>query len=185
MSDLYLNEAVESGRDEGHGNLLGIQPFMLPVDYTTPQTLLDKLDGYFAAAQEKSWLTEKTIVVLPEYLGSWLVAAGEPSRVYAATNLQAAMRALALNHPLHFGRTLRVTKAADRTAAALFRMKALEMAQGYQFVFIGAGEAIWGYGGCWLHSASRTCRGCRNIGARQRGTAECQRCFCSRWLYFS
>jgi hypothetical protein len=136
MSDLYLNEAVESGRDEGHGNLLGIQPFMLPVDYTSAQTLLDKLDGYFAAAQEKSWLTEKTIVVLPEYLGSWLVAAGEPSRVYAATTLQAAMRALALNHPLHFGRTLRVTKAADRTAAALFRMKALEMAQGYQFVFM-------------------------------------------------
>jgi hypothetical protein len=135
VSDLYLEETISSGQDTGHGNLLGIQPFMLAADYTSHQNLLKKLDGYFDAALSKGWLNEKTIVVLPEYLGTWLVAAGEKPGIYAATNVRTAMRILALSHPFQFSRAYRASKAPDRTAAALFRMKAQVMADGYQFVF--------------------------------------------------
>jgi hypothetical protein len=135
MSDLYLNEAIESGQDTGRGNLLGIQPFMLPVDYATPHKLLSKLDGYFSASQTKGWLNEKTIVVLPEYLGTWLVAAGEKPGIYAAANIHSAMRILAFNHPIRVSRAYRASTEPDRLAAALFRMKAQAMAQAYQFVF--------------------------------------------------
>jgi hypothetical protein len=135
MSDLYLSEAIESGHDTGRGNLLGIQPFMLPVDYASPHKLLNKLNGYFSAAQAKGWLNEKTIVVLPEYLGTWLVAAGEKPGIYSAATVHSAMRILALNHPLQVSRAYRASKEPDRIAAALFRMKSQAMAQAYQFVF--------------------------------------------------
>ncbi|HSV85038.1 MAG TPA: nitrilase-related carbon-nitrogen hydrolase, partial [Levilinea sp.] len=135
MSDLRLDEIIEIGSSSGHGSLLGVQPFMLASDYASAQDVLDKLDGYFAAAQAKGWLQAKTIVVLPEYLGAWLVAAGERPGIYAAENIQAAMRSLALSHLLLFGRAYLACRESDRAAAALFHMKAGAMAQDYQFIF--------------------------------------------------
>jgi hypothetical protein len=135
MSDLYLDQILAAGTAGQAGNLLGIQPFMLPEDYASPETLLQKLAGYFDAAQAHQFLTPKTIVVLPEYIGTWLVAAFERRGVYAARTIQQAMRSLVFHHPIQFGRAYRTAKEADRVTAALFRMKANAMVQGYQSVF--------------------------------------------------
>lgn len=141
MSDLYIDETIEMGSDNQRGNLLGIQPYMLASDYTSAQEVLDKLDGYFAAAQAHGWLQEKTIVVLPEYLGAWLVVAGERAGVYAAENIQAAMRVLALSHLLQFGRAFLGCRESNRAAAALFRIKAGAMAHDYQYIFTHLAKA--------------------------------------------
>jgi hypothetical protein len=61
---------------------------MLAADYTSHANLTGETGWLFRAAQSKGWLNEKTIVVLPEYLGTWLVAAGEKPGIYAATNVQ-------------------------------------------------------------------------------------------------
>jgi hypothetical protein len=135
MSDLYLDQILSTGTASDAGNLLGVQPFMLPEDYASPDTLLQKLTGYFDAAQAHQFLTPKTIVVLPEYIGTWLVAAFERPGVYTARNIQQAMRSLVLHHPIRFGRAYRTAKEADRVTAALFRMKANDMARGYHTVF--------------------------------------------------
>ena len=132
---LHLQEIVAYGSDIGRGNLLGIQPFMVPADYASEETFYAKMDGYLDVAFRRGWLNEKTIVVLPEYVGTWLVAAGEKPRVHQAETVAGAMQALVLSHPLSFFRVLPSARAKDRVKYSLFRMKAARMAEIYQRVF--------------------------------------------------
>ena len=125
---------AEHGRNAGRGNLLGVQPWLTQHDYATAEALCARLEGYLRAASDRGWLSERTIVVLPEYLGTWLAAAGAGPGVLKASNLSAAMRALALRQPLRFLRALRHTTERDRLAASLFRMRGAEMAADYSAV---------------------------------------------------
>lgn len=47
-------------------------------------------------------LNDKTIVVLPEHIGTWLMFKGEKNELYQAANLNEAMRWLVLSNPLDF-----------------------------------------------------------------------------------
>ncbi|MDE2351102.1 MAG: carbon-nitrogen hydrolase family protein [Alphaproteobacteria bacterium] len=124
------------GADGERGNFVAVQPWMTPGDYANTETLFAKLDGYFAAAKAKGWLNAKTIVVLPEYIGSWLAAADEPASVYSAAHAGPAMATLALTHPLAFLRWyLSAPAEADKTEWTLFTLKAEVMARDYQSLF--------------------------------------------------
>jgi len=132
---LHIREIVEYGADAQRGNLLGVQPFMVPADYASAKTFYAKMDGYLDVASRRGWLGEQTIVVLPEYIGTWLIAAGESPRVYQAGTIVAAMRALAVSHPLRFVRALPSARAEDAVKYGLFRMKAARMREIYHSVF--------------------------------------------------
>ena len=134
---LRIKDVAEYGTDAQRGNLLGIQPFMLPDDYRSADTFRAKLDGYLDVAARRGWLGERTIAVFPEHVGTWLVAAGERSRVYQSPTIAAAMQALVLSHPLRFVRTLPSARARDAVKYSLFRLKAPMMAGIYQAVFSG------------------------------------------------
>ena len=127
------------GTNTGAGNLVGIQPFMHPLDYSSTQTYCAKLAGYLEAAQEEGWLTPKTVIVFPEYLGAWLVVAGEKRAVHQADSVTQAMKTLILTHLFSFTRVLLTAKVRPRPADAikdsLFRLKAARMAEIYQSVF--------------------------------------------------
>jgi len=135
MSDLRLTEMAEYGSNGRRGNLLGVEPFMTTADYASEEAFRARLDGYLKVAGQKGWLDERTIVVLPEYTGTWLAAAGEREAVYRAHSLQGAMRALALSHAFPFARALLSAREKDKVAASLFRVKAEQMARIYQAVF--------------------------------------------------
>lgn len=130
-----IDDSLEIGTQSGRGNLLGVQPCLMTSDYATEAAFFSRLDGYFGAAQRRGWLSDRTIVVLPEYLGTWLAATGEGRSVLEAASLPAAMRALALRHPLRFVKSLRASPERDRLPAALFRMQAGRMAGLYQNMF--------------------------------------------------
>ncbi len=133
--DLKLAETASFGEDRGRGNLVGIQPYMVPSDYATEDRFRSKIDGYLAAAKESGFLGGKTTVVLPEYLGAWLVTAGEKRSVYTAETAQSAMTTLVATNPVRF---LRYKVGSGQSAqAVLFQMKAREMAGIYQRVFSG------------------------------------------------
>ena len=108
---LHLQEVVTCGSDARRGNWLGIQPWMVPADYASVGAFYAKIDGYLDVASRKGWLNERTIVVLPEYIGTWLVVAGERPRVRQAATIASAMQALVLSHPLSFLKTLRSARA--------------------------------------------------------------------------
>jgi hypothetical protein len=121
--------------DSGRGNLVAIQPFMYPQDYASAKAFEDKLDHYFRIAQQRGTFNAKTIVALPEYLGTWLVALDEKSSVYSSRSVTEAFTTLVLRHPLNFLWHYFLSDEPDRDKAALFRVKSTEMAEAYQAVF--------------------------------------------------
>lgn len=134
--DARVADVVVAGSDSGHGNFVGIQPWMVPSDYTNAETLSAKLDRYFAAAKAKGWFNSSTIVVLPEMIGTWLAASDERATVYRDTAVKPAMTTIALSH---LGRFIRWYASApdvpDKGKWALFTLKSKAMARDYQAIF--------------------------------------------------
>ncbi|KHK66091.1 carbon-nitrogen hydrolase family protein [Pseudomonas frederiksbergensis] len=137
LSDLRINLAVDQGTPADRGNLLGIQPELFPTDYQSPGRLRRKLAAYLQAARDQGLLNDKTIVVLPEHIGTWLMVSGEKDEVYQAATLKQAMHWLAVSNPLAFLRALAGAKGNSRLDDAYLRMKADAMAQDYQALFGG------------------------------------------------
>ena len=137
LSDLRINLAVDQGTPADRGNLLGIQPELFPTDYQSPERLHRKLAAYLQKAQDQGLLNEKTIVVLPEHVGTWLMVSGEKDELYQATTLKEAMNWLAVSNPLKFVRALISAKGDKRLDDAHLRMKAKGMAKDYQALFGG------------------------------------------------
>ncbi len=73
-------EYVEAGVDSGKGNIIGIQPYLTAVNYSTAFNFETSLRFYFDQLKRENKLTDKSIVVLPEYIGTWLVAANEKEK---------------------------------------------------------------------------------------------------------
>ena len=137
LSDLRIDLAIDQGLPADRGNLLGIQPELFPTDYQSPERLHHKLAAYLQKAQEQGLLNEKTIVVLPEHVGTWLMVSGEKDELYQATTLKEAMNWLAVSNPLKFIRALISAKGDNRLDDAHLRMKAKSMAKDYQALFGG------------------------------------------------
>jgi hypothetical protein len=137
LSDLRINLAVDQGTPADRGNLLGIQPELFPTDYQSPERLHRKLAAYLQKARDQGLLNEKTIVVLPEHIGTWLMVSGEKDELYQATTLKEAMNWLAVSNPLKFLRALISAKGDSRLDDAHLRMKAKGMAKEYQALFGG------------------------------------------------
>ncbi|EXF94521.1 carbon-nitrogen hydrolase [Pseudomonas fluorescens HK44] len=137
LSDLRINLAVNQGVPANRGNLLGIQPELFPTDYQSPEHLHRKLAAYLQQAREQGLLNEKTIVVLPEHIGTWLMVSGEKDELYQASTLDEAMNWLAVSNPLSFLRALISAKGDSRLDDAHLRMKAKSMARQYQALFGG------------------------------------------------
>ena len=135
MNEPGLIEFAEHGSDGQRGNLLGVQPYMRTSDYASEEAFFAKLDGYMQAARGRGWLGPRTIVVWPEYIGTWLASTGEGPAVAQAATLNGAMRRLAAGHALRFAGALLRSREQDRVSAALFRVQAEAMARSYQAVF--------------------------------------------------
>ncbi|MEM8896245.1 MAG: nitrilase-related carbon-nitrogen hydrolase, partial [Bacteroidota bacterium] len=88
----------------------------------------------FNKANHEGLLSEKSILVLPEHLGSWLVAANERKTVYTSDNIDAATRAVAVRNILGFLPEYLSASEANKARAALFRLKSVLMAQIYSNV---------------------------------------------------
>ena len=135
LKDLALPNLHQSGSARGRGNMLGIEPYMIPHDYASRESFFNKLNAYLLIAQQKGWLSEKTIILFPEYIGTWLILIDESRRIFEAPTLAIAERRLVLSHLLKYGIHFFKSTERGRAEAALFRMKAVQMAEIYQTVF--------------------------------------------------
>ncbi|MCW5724587.1 MAG: hypothetical protein KIS81_06485 [Maricaulaceae bacterium] len=116
-------------------SMVGVQPWLTPADYRDALALRQRLDGYVSEAARMGWITERSVVVFPEHIGTWLVAVDAPAAAYGARGVDGAMTALIAARPFGFlGAYLR-SDEADRAAAAIFRMRADAMAAAYTDVF--------------------------------------------------
>ncbi|TVP45315.1 MAG: carbon-nitrogen hydrolase [Mongoliibacter sp.] len=134
---MSLTEEIQPlTNDSTRGNIIGIQPFMLETDYLKAERFYNKMDTYFSEASAQGLILENSIVLLPEYLGTWLVIADEKISVAESSSLSAAMARLVLSNPIsifqHFNFK---AEESDKIAATLFRMKAAKMAEIYADTF--------------------------------------------------
>ncbi len=129
--ELNISEMNSYGRNRNQGNLLGIEPYVVPEDYATLGNLEAKLDGYLAAAQAKGWINERTVVLWPEYIGTWLVFIGETP----ASSLPDIIGNVIKAHQKEYNYFLATAREQNKQYAALFRTKAQEIATNYQTVF--------------------------------------------------
>jgi hypothetical protein len=164
LSDLRIKLAVDQGIRADRGNLLGIQPELFPTDYQSPQRLHRKLAAYLQHARDQGLLNDKTIVVLPEHVGTWLMLSGEKDELYQATSLEEAMNWLAVSNPLKFARALISATGESRLDDAHLRMKAKTMARDYQALFGGLAPL------CCLSQPSATVSW-KSLAARRYTTA--------------
>lgn len=137
LSDLRISLAVDQGTPADRGNLLGIQPELFPTDYQSPERLHRKLAAYLQTARDQGFLNAKTVVVLPEHIGTWLMVGGEKDELYQASTLKEAMNWLAVSNPLAFIQALVSAQGDSRLDDAYLRMKAERMAHDYQALFGG------------------------------------------------
>lgn len=134
-SDSRLKRIESFGKDLKKGNLLGIQPWMYPIDYSNEINFSKKIQSYLEEASKKGYINPKTIVVFPEYLGTWLVVAGEKTSVVRSDKLEDSMRTLILSNPVSFIFNFFKAQGKDKIRDALFRMKAEKMLSIYSNTF--------------------------------------------------
>lgn len=120
---LNLKVTASYGTDTGNGNVLGIEPYMEPLDYAMPDRFQAKLDGYLAEAAQRGWLKSGTIVLLPEHIGTWLMATNQGSRVYGAGTTSDAMLPIITHNLPRFLKNLFIFDDPDNTSAALIRAR--------------------------------------------------------------
>ncbi|MEW6402807.1 MAG: nitrilase-related carbon-nitrogen hydrolase [Chloroflexota bacterium] len=133
------NSRVRQVRSHGEqgkgGNILGIEPHMLPQDYKSQGTLCTKLASYLDVARTQGLLNEQTIVLWPEWIGSPILATGEAQFVYTVKSIGIAIGFLIVSHLPSFIRYWMSAAEKNRIVAAVFRMKAQTMAEVYDAVF--------------------------------------------------
>lgn len=121
-----------STNDSSDRRLIGIQPYMEVKDYFYQSTFKEKLNLYLSEARAKGYLNTKSVVLFPEYLGTWLVLQGEKQTIAAEKTLTGAMTLMVTSNLFEFGIFyFQHHQEKDKAAAAIFRMKSRKMAKSY------------------------------------------------------
>ncbi len=122
--------------DSLNRNVVGIQPYMEVSDYFSQVKFKDKLRLYLIDADRKEFLGKNTIVLFPEYIGTWLVLEGEKHVLAKKETMKDALTTMVLSNFFDFSLAyLKTSNESDRAASAIFRMKAKSMANSYFLTF--------------------------------------------------
>lgn len=137
LSDLRTLPILSQGQPGAAGNLIGIETRLMPADYQSPERLRLKFATYLDQARAAGLLGPRTIVVLPEHVGTGLFAVGEKPEVQQARTLRDAMQWMALSNPWDYLRALLGNEGDDRRTEAVLKIKGPQMAEDYQRIFGG------------------------------------------------
>lgn len=130
------NAIVNFGADSGKGNIVGIQPQLTALNYANIPTFKESIKIYLLEAQKKNLLNEKTVVVFPEYIGTWLVAYEQKESLYQQASIEAAMKELVMTNIFKFTTEwLTAPDVQDKTKYAALAMKGKQAGLIYQEVF--------------------------------------------------
>ncbi len=137
---LNLDDISSYGVNNENGNLVGVQTYMEPSDYASAEAFRAKIDGYLDKANSQGWLHANTIVIFPEWMGTWLVLANEKEELYEAETLEEAMQLMVLSNLPAFLESYTKAQGDDKIRDSLFRMKADRMAEIHADTFAGLAE---------------------------------------------
>ncbi len=124
------------GTDSGKGNLVGIQPKVFAIDYASEENFFKKMDSYLQEAQQANYLTNHSVVLFPEHIGTWLVVVGEKQAVYKTPTIAEGMQLMVLSNLGKFlSSYITASNVKDKTKYSLFKMKSREMLGIYHRTF--------------------------------------------------
>ena len=130
-----IGNVEQFGKNNGKGNIIALSPYLHTTDFSSQTAFYNMLHYYFSFAQRKKLLNDSTIIVLPEYIGTWLVTANEKRSMYADTSLEEGMQTVIVSNLFKFGTSYLISKSEDKTKEAIFKMKADKMLDIYQTTF--------------------------------------------------
>jgi hypothetical protein len=134
---LQIDSTYTIHQDAGKGNIVGINAFMLPQDYASGDHFFAKLDGYLQAAKLEGWLSPKTTVLFPEYIGTWLIVEREKSSIYKAASVNEALSTFVRSNFFRYIRAwfMAPDGTEDRIKHSVFASKSERMARIYREEF--------------------------------------------------
>ena len=119
---------------DGPSSLLGVQAHLAPADYATEDRFAAKLRAHLAQARDEGLIDARTVIVLPEYVGTWLVLLDEDGAAFDAPSLGDAMTAVVAKNAPAWAWARAGARVADADAHAVFTAKAERMAGAYERV---------------------------------------------------
>ncbi|XDD46589.1 nitrilase-related carbon-nitrogen hydrolase [Leptospira sp. WS39.C2] len=120
------------------GSVIGIEPYLTKYSYATEESFYSSLKEYFQKAKDnESIFVDRTIIVFPEYIGTWLVVTAEDKSIFEKETITEAMETLVKQNLGSFlwHYLFSNSYAEDHLKETLFRMKAWQMADRYQRIF--------------------------------------------------
>lgn len=75
------------GTDKNYANMVAIQPYMIPADYSTETRFYEKLESYIIKAKRSGFLKERTTIIFPDHIGTPLYLIDERREVYTSKTL--------------------------------------------------------------------------------------------------
>jgi hypothetical protein len=76
------------GTDKNYANMIAIQPYMIPADYSTESRYYEKLESYIIKAKNSGFLKERTTLIFPDHIGTPLYLLDERKEVYTSKSLE-------------------------------------------------------------------------------------------------
>ncbi|WP_296703366.1 hypothetical protein [Algoriphagus sp.] len=117
-------------------NIIGIQPYMMASDYVNAVKFKQKIRQYLVAATEKGFIRDKTIILYPDYIGTWLVLLGEKHALAEKETLKEAISTFILSNVFDFFLGyIKTGDEEDKSVSAILRMKSKVMASVYYNTF--------------------------------------------------
>ncbi|MFZ9661155.1 MAG: nitrilase-related carbon-nitrogen hydrolase [Chitinophagaceae bacterium] len=134
---LHIDTTFSVNSDSGKGNVIGINPFMIPEDYSRKDQFIKKIKGYLDTCQSLGWLNDKTTVVLPEYIGSWLAVEGEKNQIYQSEHVTQAIGTFISSNLFSYIHAWLMCPddAEDKVKHSVFAMKGQHLANLYLEIF--------------------------------------------------
>ncbi len=127
---------INIGSDSGKGNIIGIQPYLNAINYANIPTFKQSIRAFLVEAKNSNLINSKTIVVLPEHIGSFLFAYEEKLSVYEKPTLEEAMKAIVSANIFKYGFTYFSSPAGnDKAKYAALALKADQSATIYWEIF--------------------------------------------------
>ncbi|PZX52752.1 hypothetical protein LV84_03362 [Algoriphagus ratkowskyi] len=117
-------------------NIIGIQPYMDVSDYFNQANFKFKIRQYLVAARDKDLIKKNTLVVYPEYIGTWLFLLEEKHNLAEKETINDVISTIIYSNAFdYFLGYLKTGKEENKEMSSIFRMKAKKMLQAYYETF--------------------------------------------------
>lgn len=144
IEDLEVQEAIPTwnrvviqtnGTNRKYGNLIAIQPKFFFSDFSNETTIAKRLKEIMEQGKVNSLYDRKTIVVMPEHIGSGLVFLDEKQNTFKSMSFNALIQFLNNKYKSELSSISSNSKISRNDIDKVFRLKAQRMSEAYVSLF--------------------------------------------------